>query len=143
MTGKQLRLWRQNHDKTLRELAADLGGQVHYSTITGWETDSQGEKEIPKWASDKILGQTQITLPLDELHQLLDASREDNLPAQQLIAKAIQQYLQARQQRAAKKGVPPEIIERETEIAGTKLKIISPTQYKTGGEEPDSKVAED
>lgn len=93
MNGSQLRHWRTCHDLSLRELAKLLDNQVHYSTLTGWETDENGQREIPKWASDKLLAHTQITLPLDDLHALLDLARDLDLPAQQLIAEAIRAYL--------------------------------------------------
>ena len=93
MTGPQLRKWRLDHDLTLREVAETLDGLTH-STISRWETSPEN---IPSWAEAKILATTQITLPLDELHSLLDAAREDNTPAQELIARAIQEYLKNRQ----------------------------------------------
>lgn len=93
MNGSQLRHWRTCHDLSLRELAKLLDNQVHYSTLTGWETDENGQREIPKWASDKLLAHTQITLPLDDLHALLDLARDLDLPAQQLIAEAIRAYI--------------------------------------------------
>lgn len=138
MTGHQLKQYRKDHDLTGRAVASDLlAGEVHYSTITDWE--KKPEKEIPKWASDKILGKTQITLPLDELHQLLDAAREANVPAQTIIAQALQEWLQKRR---TEKDTQPETIERETEIAGQKLKIISPGKYTPRQEEGQTRAAE-
>lgn len=91
MNGPQLLKWRKDHGHTLRHVAeALLAGEVTHTTIARWE----GSKDdIPSWAEAKLLATTQITLPLDELHSLLDAAREDNTPAQELIARAIQEYL--------------------------------------------------
>lgn len=93
MTGPQLSKWRSDHDLVLREVVDLLGGQVNHTTVSRWERQPE---DIPAWASEKLLATTQITLPLDELHQLLDAAREDNTPAQQLIAQAIIAYLEKR-----------------------------------------------
>lgn len=93
MTGPQLSKWRSDHDLALREVVEMLGGQVNHTTVSRWERQPD---DIPAWASEKLLATTQITLPLDELHALLDAAREDNTPAQALIAKAIQDYLHKR-----------------------------------------------
>lgn len=117
MTGSQLRHWRTTHDLTLRQLAEQLAGVVHFSTITGWETAENGSKEIPEWATEKILATTQVTLPLDELHQLLDAAREDNISAQEMIGQAIHEWLQRRTQ--------PEIQAIPITAAGHKLTLYS------------------
>lgn len=138
MTGSQLRHWRTSHDLTLRQLAALLDHQVHYSTLTGWETDDNGQRQIPKWASDKLLAHTQITLPLEELHQLLDLARELNLPAQQLIAQAIRAYL-ARHSSTASPSVgqtatPQPAKNIHAYPGGQTLSQVAeqPTAYKTG-----------
>ena len=93
MTGPQLSKWRSDHDLALREVVEMLGGQVNHTTVSRWERQPD---DIPTWAAEKILATTQITLPLDELHALLDAAREDNTPAQQFIAQAILEYLHKR-----------------------------------------------
>jgi len=133
MTGPQLRKWRLDHDLTLREVAETLDGLTH-STISRWETSPEN---IPSWAEAKILATTQITLPLDELHSLLDAAREDNTPAQELIARAIQEYLKKRRLTKSAEATP---IPQPTEIhaAGQKLTLYSlPVPGQT------SRVAED
>lgn len=146
MTGQQLKQYRKDHDLTGRAVASDLlGGEVHYSTITDWE--KKPDKEIPKWASDKILGKTQITLPLEELHQLLDAARDENVPAQAIIAQALQEWLLKRRTEKQDSAPPPEdtsieTTERETEIGGHKVKIIGPTKY-TQPPEQQNRAAED
>lgn len=91
MNGPQLKSWRQQHQLTLRELAeTHLNSDVTHVTVSRWEASPD---EIPTWASDKLLAHTQITLPLDELHQVLDLARKLNVPARQLIADAIRCYL--------------------------------------------------
>lgn len=94
MTGTQLSKWRSDHDLALREVVELLGNQVNHTTISRWERLTD---DIPQWAADKILGRTQITLPLDELHQLLDAARAEGKPAQEILAQAIREWLQKRQ----------------------------------------------
>lgn len=135
MNGPQLLKWRKDHGHTLRHVAeALLAGEVTHTTIARWE----GSKDdIPSWAEAKLLATTQITLPLDELHSLLDAAREDNTPAQELIARAIQEYLKKRRLTKSAEATP---IPQPTEIhaAGQKLTLYSlPVPGQT------SRVAED
>lgn len=108
MNGSHLRAWRIAHDLTLKDVASLLEHDVNHTSISRWETDENGQREIPKWASDKLLAHTQITLPLDELHALLDLARELDIPARQLIAEAIRAYLAQHQQPAkhARPNVP-------------------------------------
>lgn len=117
MNGPQLQTWRKAHDLTLREVAEQLGGLTH-TTISRWENSTE---QIPQWATEKLLARTQITLPLDELHQLLDLAREQNIPARELIAQALRHYL----------------VTREAAAAAPKAAIIALneqiTPYKTGG----------
>ena len=54
MTGSQLRTWRLAHDLTLKELAAKLEHDVNHTSISRWETDDNGQRQIPKWASDEL-----------------------------------------------------------------------------------------
>jgi hypothetical protein len=91
MNGPQLIAWRKAHDLTLTEVAALLG-DVHHTSISRWE---RSPEQIPQWATEKLLGRTKITLAIDELQQLLDLSRAENVPAQQLIATAIRDYIGA------------------------------------------------
>lgn len=93
MTGTHLRTWRIDHDLTLKDVATLLEHDVNHTSISRWETDDAGQRQIPKWATDKLLAHTQITLPLEELHQLLDLARQLQIPAQQLIARAISAYI--------------------------------------------------
>lgn len=95
MNGPQLKTWRQAHDLTLREIADEyFSGDVTHVTISRWENSTE---QIPQWATEKLLARTQITLPLDELHQLLDLAREQNIPARELIAEALRHYLVTRE----------------------------------------------
>jgi len=93
MTGTHLRTWRIDHGLTLKDVATLLEHDVNHTSISRWETDDAGQRQIPKWATDKLLAHTQITLPLEELHQLLDLARQLQIPAQQLIARAISAYI--------------------------------------------------
>lgn len=68
-------------------------GDKHYTTISRWENSAE---PIPQWATEKLLAHTQITLPLEELHQLLDLARLEGIPARELIAQAIRHYLATR-----------------------------------------------
>jgi len=92
MNGPQLIQWRKAHNLTLSEVSAMLGDK-HYTTISRWENSAD---PIPQWATEKLLAHTQITLPLDELHQLLDVARLEGIPARELIAQAIRHYLATR-----------------------------------------------
>jgi len=92
MNGPQLNTWRKAHDFTLREVAEQLGGLTH-TTISRWENSAD---PIPQWATEKLLAHTQITLPLEELHQLLDVARLEGIPAGELIAQAIRHFLATR-----------------------------------------------
>jgi transcriptional regulator with XRE-family HTH domain len=95
MNGPQLKTWRQAHDLTLRQIADEyFSGDVTHVTISRWENSTE---QIPQWATEKLLARTQITLPLDELHQLLDFAREQNIPARELIAEALRHYLVTRE----------------------------------------------
>ena len=106
MNGPQLLKWRKDHSHTLRHVAEVLlSGEVTHTTIARWEASTEN---IPSWAEAKLLATTQITLPLGELHQLLDAAREDNTPAQQLIAQAIIAYLEKRRLTKSTE-TPPEV----------------------------------
>lgn len=117
MNGPQLRKWRLDHDLTLREIAEKLDGLTH-TTISRWENSKES---IPTWASDKLLATTQITLPLDELHQLLDAARAEGKPAQEILDQAIREWLQKRQARSAPRKIESFSLNE------------TPTQYTTGG----------
>lgn len=97
MNGSQLNSWRSSHGLTLRQLAADyLDNEVTHVTLSRWETDDDGKKHIPKWAAEKLLSKTELKLSLNELHQLLDISREDNRPFNELLSEAIRGWIQRR-----------------------------------------------
>lgn len=114
MNGPQLYTWRKAHDLTLREVAEQLGGLTH-TTISRWENSPEA---IPQWATEKLLAHTQITLPLEELHQLLDVARLEGIPARDLIAQAIRHFLAART--LSTPPPPPEIVRLNE----------APTEYK-------------
>jgi len=139
MTGPQLKHWRESQNLSLRTVADDiLDKEVTHTTLSRWEASTD---PIPKWASDTLLKITQVSLPLQDLHDLLNVAKDDHLNFQDLLAFCIREHLERR--RKAKEQPPEETTERETEIAGTKVKIIGPTKFRTPPEAADSKVAED
>ena len=98
MTGPQFKAWRIAEDLTLQEVAdIRLKKQVSQSTLSRWE---QSDEPMPEWASDMLLNSTRLTLPLSDLHHLLDHCRDHGLAFSDLVAQAIREYL-ARQQTQA------------------------------------------
>jgi transcriptional regulator with XRE-family HTH domain len=98
MNGPQLKLWRQSQGLSGREVAENiLEGQVSQPTLSRWEASTD---PIPEWAMLKLLGTTQVSLPLSELHQLLDIARQERKDFQEILGLAITAYLQSRQKAA-------------------------------------------
>jgi transcriptional regulator with XRE-family HTH domain len=95
MTGQQLRELRDSRNLTREQLAEQLGGCTAQA-IVKWERD---ERPIPAWVEDKMFRSVQISLPLEELHELLDLARAENLSFEQLLAESLRLRL------AAKKAV--------------------------------------
>lgn len=96
MTGPQLKSWRLSEDLSLREVSELLNGDPTVSTLSRWENSNE---EIPSLVSDRLLNSTKITLPLGELHQILDYCRDAQQPFQAVLAQALREHL-ARQQKA-------------------------------------------
>lgn len=139
MTGPQLKHWRESQDMSLRTLAEDiLGKEVTHSTLSRWEASAE---PIPKWASDTLLKITQVSLPLQDLHDLLNAAKDDKINFQELLALCIREHLERRRQNKEQEA-PPDTTTRETEIGGHKVKIIGPTKY-TPPPEQQNRAAED
>lgn len=132
MNGTQLRQWRQAHDLTLRDLAKALDDQVHYSTLTGWETAEEGNRPIPKWAEEKILSTTKLSFTLAELHDLLDIAREEKISFLQLLGDCIREHLARRRQAKASAPVSfataslPQPLARVAEESATGYRLTAP-----------------
>lgn len=91
MTGPQFKAWRTAEGLSLREVSEDrLHKRVSQPTLSRWE---QSEDHMPEWASDMLLNATTITLPLAELHQLLDYCRDNDLAFNEVVGKAIREHL--------------------------------------------------
>lgn len=95
MTGPQLRAWRKSAHLTGVEVTKLLGDDITQSTLSRWEAS---DSEIPQWATNKLLNTTTIEIPLEELHQLLDIARKDDVDFQGILTLAIQEYLARRRQ---------------------------------------------
>lgn len=90
ITGPQLRVWRESQHLSLMDVSDLLDGEAAQSTIHRWE---KSPELIPIWAAEKLLGTTEITLPLAELHALLDYAQARNLNFSQLLALAIREHI--------------------------------------------------
>jgi transcriptional regulator with XRE-family HTH domain len=98
MNGPQLKQLRTSLGLSLRDLAENqLAGQVTHTTLSRWEASTD---PIPEWAMLKLLGTTEISLPLSELHQLLDIARQEHKNFQDILSLAITAYLQSRRNAA-------------------------------------------
>jgi transcriptional regulator with XRE-family HTH domain len=108
MNGPQLRLWRKSQGLSGREVAEDiLDGKVSQPTFSRWEASTD---PIPEWAMVKLLGTTEVSLPLSELHQLLDIARQERNDFQEILGLAITAYLQSR----SKAALSPTATEQES-----------------------------
>lgn len=90
MNGPQLKAWRQSEDLSLREVSEILNGDPTVSTLSRWENSTE---EIPSLVSERLLNSTLITLPLGELHQLLDYCRATQQPFHTGLAQALREHL--------------------------------------------------
>lgn len=90
MTGKQLKLWRESADLTLRELCAVLGHEMDHTTLSRWE---RLDLDVPIWVAEKLMQQTRVELPLGELTALIDEAGRLNVPFRQLLREVILAYL--------------------------------------------------
>lgn len=91
MTGPQLKTWRTSEGYSLREISEDLlASEVSGPTLSRWENSSE---HIPQWVAERLLNSTKLTLPLGELHQLLDYCRATNRPFNDVLAQALREHL--------------------------------------------------
>lgn len=110
MTGAQLRHHRETRGQTREQLADFLGG-CSAPAIIKWERD---ERPVPAWVAEKMMRNTTVKLPLEDLHELLDAAREDNKPFDQFLIEAIRLKLeQRRAEKAAEAPSPAPIIQAD------------------------------
>lgn len=89
MTGSQLTALRRACGWSQRDVAAKLL-DVTDATVCRWEAS---EKEIPQWASQKLLGEVSITLSLSDMHALLDLARATNTSFEIILSEAIRHYI--------------------------------------------------
>lgn len=83
-----------------REELADWLGDTSASTVNKWERDMH---EIPNWVADKLLAAVEITLPLNELHELLDLARHRGVSFTEVLSSALRNYIAS--ERGAEKKV--------------------------------------
>jgi transcriptional regulator with XRE-family HTH domain len=89
MTGNQLRELREARNLT-REALAQWLGDCSASTVNKWERDMHS---IPAWVEEKMLSNVQISLPLHELKLLMDYAESQRLSFEQLLGRAILDYI--------------------------------------------------
>lgn len=92
-----MKAWRLAEGLSLIEVAKLLNNQVSQPTLSRWE---QSQKEIPKWASDIFFGVTTVSMPLAELHALLDQAKIQNKSFRVILAEAIREWI-AKHEKAA------------------------------------------
>lgn len=105
MNGQQLNTWRTSAGLTLRETAEYLGDITH-TTLSRWEASNA---ELPDWVTAKLLGRTEIKLPLSELHQLLDIARAEDRDFAELLASVIADYVARHHSQDPKANAPTSV----------------------------------
>lgn len=124
MTGDQLKELRTGRGLTRAQLAVELG-DCSPSTINKWE---RGINPVPNWVEEKLLRDTKFELPMEDLHVLLDYARELGLSFEEVMAKAVREYLAARRPPSPGKVVPLQSAEPAS------LRVAEdPAPYHTGG----------
>jgi len=88
MTPQQLRHLREARGLTREELAREL--KCSAGAIVQWEGNSRA---IPTWVVDKMLESATITLPLKELHELIDIALQREADFGSILADAIRAYI--------------------------------------------------
>jgi len=92
MTSARLKQIREERSMTLREMAEFLR-DVDGSTLSRWERNP--DAEIPQWIAERLLTSVPITLPLEELEEMLEVARAEGLSFSAMLATAIREYLAA------------------------------------------------
>jgi DNA-binding XRE family transcriptional regulator len=129
MTGDQLKELRTGRGLTRAQLAEELG-DCSPSTINKWE---RGINPVPNWVEEKLLRDTKFELPMEDLHVLLDYARAQGMSFEQVMAKAVREYLAARRPPSPGKVVPIPTPEPAVQRAAE-----DQTPYGTGGGNDDS-----
>lgn len=131
MQPEQLRQLREARGLTRDQLATELGDCTG-STVNKWE---RGMHAIPQWVEDKMLRQVPLTLPIEELHALLDRARTEGIAFPELLGRAIRDYLHN-----TKPAPIPGTTERELQTKAGKVKLIEPTPPAPPTETPTSNI---
>lgn len=92
MTGEQLRSLREARGLTRQQLA-DFLGDCSHSTVNKWERDIS---PVPEWVAEKMLREVNITLPLADLHLLLNEAISRDVSFPQILSEAIRDYIAKR-----------------------------------------------
>jgi transcriptional regulator with XRE-family HTH domain len=90
MTAQQLRHIRESRNWTRDELAAHLQGCTAQA-IVKWE---RNERPVPVWVAEKLLRTTEITLPLADMYDLLNAAMKNGKPFEAVLTDAIRAWIQ-------------------------------------------------
>jgi len=134
MTGPQLKTWRTSEGYSLREISEDLlGSEVSGPTLSRWENS---EDHIPQWVADKLINSTKITLPLGELHQLLDYCRAAQQPFQAVLAQALREHLARQQTAAAFASTAASVLNEQPGAEPTPPPEQKPVNYKDAVKKP-------
>jgi transcriptional regulator with XRE-family HTH domain len=123
MNGAQLKHIRLTRGLNLREMA-DLIGDISHTTVMRWGNDPH--TEVPDRVTEKLFRTLPVTLPLEDLHSLLELAREDKLSFQQIITGAFKAYLTAKNPAPADNILPLPLPAESAKVAE------DPTPYKTG-----------
>lgn len=110
MTPETLLKLRKDRGMTREELAEFLGCSA--SAIVQWEGN---KRAIPSWVAEKMLVNTEITLPLTELEELLNLAKEEGISFAELLKESCQLLLATRRERKQPKR--PKIISLGAHIA--------------------------
>jgi transcriptional regulator with XRE-family HTH domain len=89
MTGIELRTIREAKKCTREQFAVELKGCTAQA-IVKWERD---ERPIPAWVEEKLLRSVEVTLPLAELAQLLNAAVTQHRGFEELLVEALREWL--------------------------------------------------
>lgn len=106
MTGAQLKHLRISRGWNLREMATAIG-DVSHTSIMRWE--NAPDETIPSWIDERLFRTMPITLPLEDLHALLDLAREEGLTFQQLLASSLKSYIAERKPQNVTPLPPPDL----------------------------------
>lgn len=92
MTGQQLRSIREARGETREAFAAFLG-DCSASTVNKWERDLS---PVPAWVAEKAISKLTINLPIDDLQELIDYARAEDVDFIHVLGDAIRELLARR-----------------------------------------------